>query len=281
MKPILAIDITKNRKNETPNSESFLNKKTDEKLLQSIFELSVEAKNSAEKAVPSEFYRIGMYFFGMVGLALIFGLISGISENGIPKNNMSFYIVSGIAIALVLLTIIIFLCYLKKKKDLKQTPFVNNAENRLNQAKDAIFAQMGVPFNTPETDVLIFKYKEKNGEIYPCEKGLQFTRFFNSIFKFHLSDGFLYLSNIEAQYKILNPVFKAIHTVNKKADFPFWNKEKGFKHPDYKQFKIYNTALGIFVCKNYYILEIETNGESYGIYFPNYELPFFKELTGL
>ena len=45
--------------------------------------------------------------------------------------------------------------------------------------------------------------------------------------------------------------------------------------------KISVTKQGDYTYKGYHILELEINGELWGIYFPCYELMVFEEITGL
>lgn len=60
-----------------------------------------------------------------------------------------------------------------------------------------------------------------------------------------------------------------------------WNKDDSFKADTYKRFKIETTKYGKIYVKPYYILELEYMDETWGIYFPNYELPAFECITGL
>jgi hypothetical protein len=39
--------------------------------------------------------------------------------------------------------------------------------------------------------------------------------------------------------------------------------------------------MGFVFCKEYHVLELEQNGEEWGIWFPPYELPAMEALTGL
>ena len=74
---------------------------------------------------------------------------------------------------------------------------------------------------------------------------------------------------------------KGIQTVKKTALFHGWNKELP---PTDKSFKPYRVAINQYesiTCKPYYILEAEIGSETWGLYFPGYELPVVEGLTGL
>lgn len=60
-----------------------------------------------------------------------------------------------------------------------------------------------------------------------------------------------------------------------------WNKDEAYNKGVYKQYKLVEDNLGRVSGKNYQILELNSGGERWGIYFPRYELPVFEEITGL
>lgn len=60
-----------------------------------------------------------------------------------------------------------------------------------------------------------------------------------------------------------------------------WNKDEAYNKGVYKQYKLVEDNLGRVSGKNYQILELNSGGKRWGIYFPCYELPVFEEITGL
>ena len=70
-----------------------------------------------------------------------------------------------------------------------------------------------------------------------------------------------------------------IHTVKKHIRIAGWNKDEEFNKGMYKQYKLTTDNYGCVHCKQYHVLEINHQGESYGIYFPSYELPTLEECT--
>lgn len=73
----------------------------------------------------------------------------------------------------------------------------------------------------------------------------------------------------------------SIITVKKRAVMMSWNKDEAYNKGVYKQYKLVEDNLGRVSGKNYHILELNSGGERWGIYFPRYELPVFEEITGL
>ena len=73
----------------------------------------------------------------------------------------------------------------------------------------------------------------------------------------------------------------AIRTIWKSIAVPTWNKETELGKGCYKEYKLTVDKYQCVHMKKYYILEFEQNGETWGIYFPQYELPVVETLTGI
>ena len=102
----------------------------------------------------------------------------------------------------------------------------------------------------------------------------------NDSYKIFTENGALCIADMENKYRIPANEIKKIITVKARMVVPSWNKTTSYNEGIYKQYKISCNDNG-FTFKPYYILEIEHNGEQWGIYFPNYELPFFEYITGM
>ena len=74
---------------------------------------------------------------------------------------------------------------------------------------------------------------------------------------------------------------QAIHTIRKNIRIPSWNKDEAHNKGEYKKYKLNADDYGCIHVKPYHILEFLHNGESWGIYFPSYELSTFEVLTDL
>ena len=92
----------------------------------------------------------------------------------------------------------------------------------------------------------------------------------------------LYLTNPQGEYAFPLKNLRTIRTVYEDATIPHWQKNDDFDSDNYKAYSItYNKNLGIFQTSPYHILELELNGEIWGIYFPCYEIRTIENLTGL
>ena len=146
---------------------------------------------------------------------------------------------------------------------------------------NAMYDELGVPHNAYYVDVLSFRYKVKNDKITATAVGFQTTPYINFDLRMYITDDHLYLANIENLYAFKLSDLKTIKTVNKRISIPTWNKQEEPTKGEFKQYKLAVNNLGDIFFKPYYILEGEHNGETFGIYFPPYELATFEKLTGL
>jgi hypothetical protein len=85
---------------------------------------------------------------------------------------------------------------------------------------------------------------------------------------------------MESVFSIPLSCLKEIRKVDKRIVFTNWNKEEPFNKGSFKPYKIREEKAG-YSCPCYYILDVEYQGELYGIYFPCYELDTFRQATGI
>ncbi len=140
------------------------------------------------------------------------------------------------------------------------------------------FAELEVPESSIPTDILLFRFVIKDGVCKAKESALSVTPYLNHEMRAYLKDYNLCLADVGGVYSFPLESLKRITTVKKRIILPEWNKEEAYNKGIYKQYKISSNQYGVSV-KPYYILELEKDGEEYGIYFPSYELPTFESLT--
>lgn len=168
----------------------------------------------------------------------------------------------------------------KEKKVLKE----ENAEQQSKEIYEDfknIHNELNVPDDAAEIDVLLFKYKMKNGKINPYLSGLQTTAYMNMSVKLYETNDELHIADLKSVYSFAKSELKVITTVNKRISVPTWNKDEDPRRGSFKRYKMTVNNIGNVFFKPYYILEIEHGSQIFGIYFPCYELEIFEHLTGL
>ena len=284
MKPFLGIDLTFDKKNETMNGEEFVVARPSAAMAQTLERSMESAENTVKKSELSLPIRISRWIFGAIGVLALVGILRALQgEDRVTlaqayENASWIFWLGGVCLVLwVLLKII----GARKEKAVLETDESQHTLSHFDRTCAAVFTELAVPETAKEIDLLCFFYKDKNGEVKVVEKGLQLAPYINPLFRAFADDECLYLANLEARYAFPRTSIKALKTVKKTVRIVEWNKDEPHNKGIYKPYKLDKDQYGSITCKWYHILEVERDGEVWGIYIPSYELPVFEELTGL
>lgn len=284
MKPFMGIDITTNKKNETPNGSEFLIAEPSSVLAQSLERSTEEVQDTLEKASLNRPLQYIKPLCGLLSAVFAVAIIKGLGgseeitiSQSFKNNSWLFWTCGAFLLAWGLLE----LFSIKKLKSTMEKEESEQSFSKFDSISNAIYSELSVPFDAKEVDVLSFYYKNKDGKIKVCEKFMQMSNYFNFVFKAFADSENLYLANLDKKYAFPLSSITSFRTVKKTVRIPEWNKEENFNKGIYKQYKLVADNAGCIHCKYYHILEINHNGETFGIYIPCYELPIFEELTGL
>lgn len=271
MKPFLGIDLTRNKKNEQFNGEEFLIQKPSAALSESLEATTDKAEKTIEKSKLPLPLRILQLICGFAVLLIAGGIINaGVSLAEGYHNAPWLFWTAGIC---AVLWLILWLCGSHKARHTLETDESTQTFSHLDGVANAVYSELAVPADAKNIDILSFFYKIKDGEIKVQEKGMQVFQYFNPEFKIFTDEEKLYLANLEGKYAFPLSSIVKIHTVKKHIRIAGWNKDEEYNKGFYKQFKLTTDNYGCIHCKQYYILEITHQGDSYGIYIPCYELP--------
>ena len=277
MQPIFCIDVTTNKNNTSPNGSEFITRTASQKKIEEYDNKRENLNQTIEKSRLPLSFQIIKLLCGFFSITVLFSCIGAGFERALK--NAPVLIILG-AICGVLWVVLHFIAKGKEKTVLKEEQADYQLET-LNQDLSSIYNELGVPEDAVEIDVLAFKYKLKNGEIRPYAHGLQTTPYFNVCFKIYATPEELHVVDVESVYSFKKTEIKSIITVNKRISIPMWNKNEGPRQGEFKKYKMTLNNFGNIFFKPYYILEIEKDNQTFGIYFPCYELGTIEKLTGL
>lgn len=284
MKPFLGIDLTTNKNNEQTNGDELVVERPELSLTRSLEDSSESVEETIEKSKLPLPIRIGQWICGGVGLIVVVSIIDALGENGdltldkAYQNAPWFFWLGGAClVAWALLKIISVF----KEKNVLETEESSQAFEHLDKTVEAVLADLNIPQDAKEIDILSFFYKVKNNNIKVCTKGMQIAPYINQIFHIFADSENMYLANLEGKYAIPLTAIKAIRSTKKTIRISGWNKEEAFNEGIYSQYKLREDDYGCIICKKYHVLEFELNNESWGIYFPCYELPVIEKITGV
>lgn len=275
MKPFLGVDLTNNKKNEEDNGREFLVQAPSPALVNALEQSMNNANNTMERSKLPLAFRIIQYICGFGALLIGVGILKADVDFVEGYHNAPELHWIGAACAVVWLAL---LAWSKlKSKSVLETEESTQTLSHLEKTADAIYNELAVPANAKDVDLLTFFYKMKNGELKVQEKGV--VQYINAQFKLFTDEENLYLANLEGKYAFPLSSIVKLHTEKKHIRIAGWNKDEEFNKGIYKQYKLTADNYGMIHCKEYYILEISHNGETYGIYIPCYELPAFEAFT--
>ena len=244
MKPFLGINLSSDEGNELLNGNEFLVAKPSAILTDALDSVSGKTQKIVKKSQLPLPLRIIMYACELIALIIIGGLLrADVSPRQVLEDT-------------------------ETKRTLSDSDAIEKE----------ILAELSVPDNAREVDVLSFCYKEENETIKMAQKGVPLT---NMSFHIFTDSENLYLADLDGKYAFPLSSIQVIQTIRKPVTVMDWNKDEPFNKGIYKQYKLTSDNIGSIHCKSYHIMELSYRGETYGIYIPSYELPIFEELTGL
>lgn len=137
---------------------------------------------------------------------------------------------------------------------------------------------LGVPADAVAADVLVYCYREKDGENILKERyGITASPVEVQLFRddscFHLCDGYV-------RYDIPLSDLLGIRQIHKRVPMNGWNKEDAPTAKCYKQYHMTTNNMEQVFIKEHFRLDFLLNGESFCLRFPPYELSVFQQMTG-
>lgn len=287
MKPFLAVDKTNDKNNLELTGDNFKVEELPEDAFDSLDEAeAVVAELIKKKRLP----RAIPYIF-IINLVLTWGSFLslfkistfkylGNSRTEILVNLFNehpwLYLVCFASVAFTFFSIKYL--FPKKKKEIESDEEIKLANDRVAAIENSLESRLGVSIDAVKVDIFSFNYKTKDNVFKPFVNG----RATNCEFKMFLENDKLCLVEISSgKYVIPYTSIKSIREEKGNIAFYMWNKEEKYNDEKYKKYKIaYDTHLRMYSVKKYYVVELEVNGEAWGIFVPPYEAETFKRVLG-
>ncbi len=283
MKPIFCVDITTDKKNETINGSEFITRSSSAQKLSEYEEKQENFDQTIEQAKLPLWMRIVKYICGLFALIVLVGVFRACLEDDITFRqalmNAPFLIIGGCISGVI--WVVTYILSVKKEKRVLEEQKVEEQAQAIDLNLQALYSELNVPIDATSVDVLAFRYKIQDDKIVPKSVGLQSTPYLNLDLQVFFDNDCLHLSDIAHVYSFPRTELKAIQTVKKRIAVPSWNKDEAPTKGRFKPYKMTVNNMDMVYFKPYHILVGEHDGETYGIYFPCYELDVFEGLTGL
>lgn len=278
MKPLFSIDITENKKNEQINGAEFITAAISDECAENLASSQSAATSLINKGKLSVWLEMLKLLLGCFGFMIVIMLLPTAFSIGFGPAFSGTPALSVIGILCLIGWGVLFTLSKIRKAQYEKTHDEEAIIRSLNEAMRDAYAMLGVPEDTENVDVLMFRYKVKDGVAVPVDTMQQVTKFTNIDLRAFVKDGHLCLADLSNVYSFRLDSMKSITKINKRVHFPTWNKEVKHNELMYKPYKI-TLKDNIYSTKPYYVLTFEKDGEEYGIYFPPYELSTFERLA--
>ncbi len=281
MKPIFCTDVTVSRSNQDINGREFITNTSPEGVRSILEGKAEELQKTIEKAKFPSWLMTVKSVCGFMSVLMGFSAFSKAMEGGIPallegKN-------AGVVILCAVCAAAWF--YLNKmskdaEKKLDENPEIKEKSKELEGGINMIFESMGVPASATDTDVIMFRYKIKNGVITPDCPPMLPAAYFNFACKAYSDGDNLCLADTENVFSFNKSEIVGIRRVEKKINMASWNKETPPTDPQFAEYGVSIAKMGFISVPYYYAIDIVHDGESFELYFPPYEIATFASIIG-
>ncbi len=228
MKPFLGIDLTDDKKNEQLNGNEFLIAQPSPTLMQSFERASKNLEETIEKGKLPRPLRNLRWCCEIISMCLWFEIFDSVLEENLSIAYQDKPWVFWLAGACLLTWMFLGFISIGKEKRILRTQESRQTFRTFHDVCDAISAELSVPSNSEEVDLLSFFYKVKDNDIRVCERFLLTAPYFNTVFDVFADVQNLYLANLEGKYAIPLSSINAIRTVKKSIFIHNWNKDEPY-----------------------------------------------------
>ena len=247
--------------------------------------LDESEKRDDQKRSKSAFERIWKYS-GMVVLLTAIGFVAFVSEFSLDeledffgtKVNVLPYLAIVVAVCAVIFIIGCFKFGAENKesgfKGLLTRLFLGIKMESDDSYDDDLEKRLEIPSDALDVDLLSFDYDDST------DMSERFTECTNFMVKIFADDENFYISDLESKFAFKKSDLKRITTVRAKMSMLLWNKKTSYKKDPYDRYRI-TKSKGKYEITTYYVLEVEKDGETWGIAFPCYDLSAYQLVTGL
>ena len=281
MKPFFCTDITVDKNNKVINGTEFIKKSISEDKRAEMDARADELQRMINTARTPSWMVTLRSIAGFASLVMAMNLIKVVLEKGFS----ALFAADQITGTLIFLGAVAIWLYMDREgkarvRKMENDPAIKNKSNELEIEIAMMMHEMGVPASARSTDVLVFNYKVKDGEVQPVSPMMLPSVFMNFECKAYTEGDTVYLADSDSVYSFEKSDIKRLLRVDKSITVYSWNKQEEPTDPKYAAFGLSVNKMGMVTVPYYYVLEVEHNGETFGLYLPGYEGEMLRDLLG-
>ena len=282
MKPVFSSDRTNGTKNIVYNEERFVTAKISDATSEKFWdaeEKRFDAKYD-EQNIPRriKYFKDFALLIGLGLLAIVYLVYTKVDEE-------TFFKLSPIFTACFVGVYVLMFYGQKRLKNFKQENSETKEESEIDReyasAVSRILDEFMFPYDANPVDAIFFSYKAKNGPDFNLSK---LSCYIHSL-RVYKKDSTLYLTDLEQKLEI--PVVEGAYiekvNCNVKLNAFGMDSDRDFTDPKYniegvELVKYPSGGVSMIKCDSYGIYRFTYDGEEYGIYIANYDIPTFEEI---
>ena len=281
MKPIFCTDITVDKHNTTINGTEFITSSVSEEKRADLDARADELQNLINQAKTPGWMVTLRSVAGFGSLIMAMNLFQIAMEKGLSALFAADQIM-GTSICLGAVALWFYLDRVGKMryKKVENNPELKAKNNALEIEIAMVMHEMGVPANAKAMDVLVFNYKTKDGKVEPVSPAMLPQIYMNFECKAFADGDSISIADSENVYTFNKSDIKMLRVVDAKSTVYSWNKQEEPTSSKYAMYGVSLNKMGMATTSSYYVVEIEKDGETFGLYVPSYEAEILREVFG-
>ena len=288
MKPFFCIDIGDKEKKYLLNGAELVTASVPEELTKEYRIASDKKRMLKEKAELPNILKIATVLVGLMAVLSVATIVMSFfdAERAAALEANGYTETIGMAVVGALLCgFLIFYGKKRKEKVLESFEF-KNTEDKIKKAVEKMRAELLVPADALETEVLAFPYKVKGEtvEFHPSKDG--YKRADNCKFMLFKEGESLVFSALDKKFAFPISGLKCLKREKAELVLSYWHKNEKYDSDNLKAYKMDNRN-GNVIINEYLSLYIEreieesTEKEIWTVNFPIYEKDAVESITGL
>ena len=281
MKPIFCTDITVDKHNTVINGSEFITNSISEEKRAEMDARADELQNLINQAKTPGWMVTLRSVAGFGSLIMAMNLFQVVMEKGFS----ALFAADQIMGTSICLGAVALWFYLDRQGKMRVKRMENNPElkaknNALEVEIAMMMHEMGVPVNAKAMDVLVFNYKTKDGKVEPVSPAMLPQIYMNFECKAFDGGDSVSIADSENVYTFKKSDIKMLRVVDARSTVYSWNKQEEPTSSKYAMYGVSLNKMGMATTSSYYVVEIEKDGETFGLYVPSYEAEILREVFG-
>lgn len=228
---------------------------------------AVQKKKDASSKTASRWIKLLNNYSALFFVFSLFGIIINCVPDGLSALQGEKMLLLPILVVSAIVWVVTK--KLKKSKSAEEDSKLEAAEAKVKAVRERCEGALGVPYDRKKVDILEWWYDRKNhdkGDLESSEK---------SLFR---EDDKLCIATDENLFALPISGFTRYVLKKEEADMYEWHKDVAFDEGEYRQYNIKHEELDYYLCR-YYALQYCEGYDEFEIFFPEYELPYFKAIV--